>query len=97
MAEASEKSFPFDAEQVSGEYDRVYVADDFAMYFRAFITSGIFLIEINLALITIFMTSAPYSFFSRLNISSSIAVSSNTLVFFLVKNGIISAVKTENR
>ena len=43
MAEASEKSFPFDAEQVSGEYDRVYVADDFAMYFRAFISSGIFM------------------------------------------------------
>lgn len=43
MAESSEKSFPFDAEQVAGEYDRMYVADDFAMYFRAFISSGIFM------------------------------------------------------
>lgn len=43
MAEASEKSFPFDAEEINGEYDRTYLADDFAAYFRKFITSGIFM------------------------------------------------------
>ncbi|MCM1057887.1 MAG: hypothetical protein NC517_09805 [Firmicutes bacterium] len=40
---ASEKSFPFDAEEVNGEYDRVYLAEDFARYFRAFISSGVFM------------------------------------------------------
>lgn len=43
MAQASEYSFPFDAEEVDGTYDRVYVADEFAQYFRAFITSGVFI------------------------------------------------------
>lgn len=43
MAFESEKSFPFDSEIVSGEYDREYKADDFARYFRAFISSGMFL------------------------------------------------------
>lgn len=43
MAKAgSEKSFPFDAEEVGGEWDRTYLADEFAEYFRAFITDGIF-------------------------------------------------------
>lgn len=45
MAAQSEKSFPFDAELVNGNYDRQYLADDFAMYFRAFIGSGVFLKE----------------------------------------------------
>ena len=45
MAAQSEKSFPFDAELVNGNYDRQYLADDFAMYFRAFISSGVFLKE----------------------------------------------------
>lgn len=45
MAQANEYSFPFDAEEVDGQYDRVYVADEFAQYFRAFITSGIFMNE----------------------------------------------------
>lgn len=40
-----EKSFPFDAQNVEGEYDRTYVADDFARYFRAFISSGLFMDE----------------------------------------------------
>ena len=40
--EAIEYAFPFDAEELpNGEYDRVYIADDFARYFRAFISSGI--------------------------------------------------------
>lgn len=43
MAEETEKSFPFDSEEVDGEYDRAYIADDFARYFRAFITSGVFM------------------------------------------------------
>lgn len=43
MAAQSEKSFPFDSEQVGGQHDREYLADDFARYFRAFISSGIFL------------------------------------------------------
>lgn len=43
MAETSEKSFPFDADEVLGGYDRAYLADDFAMYFRAFISSGTFM------------------------------------------------------
>lgn len=43
MAEETEKSFPFDTEEVDGEYDRTYLADDFARYFRAFITSGVFM------------------------------------------------------
>ena len=43
MAEICEKSFPFDSEEISGEFDREYVADDFARYFRAFISSGTFM------------------------------------------------------
>lgn len=43
MAQSNEYSFPFDAEEVDGSYDRVYVADEFAQYFRAFITSGVFM------------------------------------------------------
>lgn len=43
MAEASEKSFPFDAKDVNGVYDRVYIAEDFARYFRRFITTGVFM------------------------------------------------------
>lgn len=43
MAETSEKSFPFDSVEVNGKPDRVYVADDFAEYFRAFISSGMFM------------------------------------------------------
>ena len=43
MAFKSEKSFPFDSELIEGEYDRSYVADDFARYFRAFISSGMFM------------------------------------------------------
>lgn len=38
-----EKSFPFDAQDVDGNYDRVYTADDFARYFRSFISSGLFM------------------------------------------------------
>lgn len=37
----TEYAFPFDAELQGGEYDRTYIADDFARYFRAFLTSGI--------------------------------------------------------
>lgn len=40
-----EKSFPFDAQDVNGKYDRVYTADDFARYFRSFISSGLFMEE----------------------------------------------------
>ena len=40
-----EKSFPFDSEEVNGEWDREYLADDFARYFRAFISSGVFMKE----------------------------------------------------
>ena len=40
-----EKSFPFDAVEVNGKYDREYLADDFARYFRAFISSGTFMKE----------------------------------------------------
>ena len=43
MAEIVEKSFPFDSEEIDGEFDREYVADDFARYFRAFISSGTFM------------------------------------------------------
>lgn len=39
--EATEYAFPFDAEECEEGYDREYIADDFARYFRAFITSGI--------------------------------------------------------
>lgn len=42
-----ERSFPFDAKLVNGKYDREYVADDFARYFRAFISSGLFMEENN--------------------------------------------------
>lgn len=45
MAETCEKSFPFDSEEINGEFDREYLADDFARYFRAFISSGIFMRE----------------------------------------------------
>lgn len=45
MAENSEKSFPFNADLVNGEYDRVYHAEDWARYFMAFISSGTFLTE----------------------------------------------------
>ncbi len=40
-----EKSFPFDSVEVNGEYDREYLADDFARFFRAFISSGVFMKE----------------------------------------------------
>lgn len=43
MAEISEKSFPFDSLEINGTFDRDYVAEDFARYFRAFITSGVFM------------------------------------------------------
>lgn len=43
MATLTEFSFPFDAVMSGGKYDRTYVADDFARYFRAFISSGIFM------------------------------------------------------
>ena len=43
MAQETEKSFPFDAEETETGYDKEYVADDFARYFRAFISSGIFM------------------------------------------------------
>ena len=43
MAEITEKSFPFDSEEVDGKFDREYIADDFARYFRAFISSGVFM------------------------------------------------------
>ncbi len=39
--EATEYAFPFDAEPCEEGFDREYIADDFARYFRAFITSGI--------------------------------------------------------
>lgn len=45
MAVASERSFPFDSDQVNGVYDREYFADDFARFFRAFISSGTFMNE----------------------------------------------------
>lgn len=43
MAELSERSFPFDSEEVNGVEDRLYLADEFAEYFRSFISSGIFM------------------------------------------------------
>lgn len=43
MENVTEKSFPFDAETVNGDYDRTYLADDFAGFFRAFISSGVFM------------------------------------------------------
>ncbi len=45
MAENSEYSFPFDSVEVDGKPDREYLADAFAEYFRAFISSGIFMKE----------------------------------------------------
>ncbi len=45
MAKDSEKSFPFDAEEVGGKFDREYFAEDWMRYFRAFITSGALLNE----------------------------------------------------
>lgn len=46
MAKASEYSFPWDASELSvqqGNPDREYLADEFAEYFRAFISSGVFM------------------------------------------------------
>lgn len=40
-----ERAFPFDSQLVDGQYDREYMADDFARYFRAFISSGLFMEE----------------------------------------------------
>lgn len=45
MAEVTEKSFPFDADEINGKYDRSYLAEDFARYFQAFISSGVFMAE----------------------------------------------------
>ena len=45
MAEISEKSFPFDSDEIDGKYDREYFAEDWARYFAAFISSGTFLRE----------------------------------------------------
>lgn len=45
MAQETEKSFPFDAVETESGYDKEYVADDFARYFSAFISSGIFMKE----------------------------------------------------
>lgn len=45
MAEQSEKSFPWDADEIGGEYDRTYYAEDWMRYFRAFISSGTFMRE----------------------------------------------------
>lgn len=39
--QATEYAFPFDAVEYEKGYDREYFADDFARYFRAFISSGI--------------------------------------------------------
>lgn len=53
MARESEKSFPFDSEVVNGKEDRTYQADEFAAYFRSFISSGIFMKEsTNLQVVT---------------------------------------------
>lgn len=44
MGELSEKAFPFDSEKDNlGNNDREYFADDFARYFRSFISSGTFM------------------------------------------------------
>ena len=43
MAVTSEKYFPFDSDDINGQYTREYLADDFARYFRAFISSGTFM------------------------------------------------------
>lgn len=43
MAETTEFSFPFDSEPINGKQDREYYAADFARYFEAFISSGLFL------------------------------------------------------
>ena len=45
MALETEKSFPCDAEVTETGYDKEYVAEDFARYFQAFISSGIFMKE----------------------------------------------------
>lgn len=45
MTETNEKTFPCDSEEVNGKLDRTYVAEDFARYFRTFISSGVFLKE----------------------------------------------------
>jgi len=41
--ETTEKAFPFDSDEVNGKPDREYLAEDFARYFAAFITSGVFM------------------------------------------------------
>lgn len=41
VREKTEYAFPLDAKEVEGGYDNEYLAEDFARYFRAFITSGI--------------------------------------------------------
>ncbi len=43
MAEIGEKSFPFDSKVINGIHDRTFVAEDFARYFRVFISSGVFM------------------------------------------------------
>ena len=43
MAETTEFSFPFDSELINGKQDREYYAADFARYFEAFISSGLFM------------------------------------------------------
>lgn len=43
MAVSSEKYFPFDSDEVDGKFTREYLAEDFARYFRAFISSGTFM------------------------------------------------------
>lgn len=45
MAKESEKSFPFDAEEINGKFDREYYAEDWMRYFRSFISSGTLLNE----------------------------------------------------
>jgi len=53
MDNVSEKSFPFDAKIINGQYDRTYLADDFARFFRAFISSGVFMgTQTNLQVVT---------------------------------------------
>ena len=44
MGELSEKAFPFNSDvDALGNYDREYLAEDFARYFREFISSGTFM------------------------------------------------------
>lgn len=37
-----ERSFPFNAELVNGEYDRTYLAEDFRRYFSSFVGNGVY-------------------------------------------------------